>query len=119
LAGSDGWAEAHQCLILVTRLRVNLTRTLPRAEVRQVEPRQQQVVNGVAQKDLGQWILAVRGLEKLLDGVLRQVQELVTGETRLAFFELILDPGLVALPGRIHGYRHCNYVTDSVMRAQV
>jgi hypothetical protein len=67
------------------------------AEVRHVEPDEEELVDCVAEENLGEGILAVSRVEEAIEGLLGEVEEFVTGKTRLELVDLILDPGQVLL----------------------
>src|SRR5690606_20077952 len=89
-----------------TGARVVSTHALPLAERRQVETVEEEAVDGVAEEDLGEGVLAVGRVEELLDGDLGEVEELVAGEARLVVLELLFDPGLIALARCLRRHAH-------------
>ena len=78
-------------------MRVGTTQPPPLAEVGQVEALKEEAVNGVAQEQLGEGVLAVRGIEELVDGLVGQAEQFIAGKGGLVVLELLVDPGLVEL----------------------
>src|SRR5919108_715365 len=77
--------------------RVLSTQPLPLPVIWKVEPHQQQPVNGIAQQDFRERILAIGRSGELLHCDLGEVEQLVARERGLEFFELLFDPGFVPL----------------------
>lgn len=77
--------------------RVVLTRSAPLAVVRKPQPLEEQRIDGVAEENLGEWILAIWRVEQASDALLGDLEQLVAGERRLVVFDLLFDPLVIAL----------------------
>ena len=80
-------------------MRVRLTRAPPLAVVRQVQPIEDQRVDGVAKQNLGEGILPIGGIAQRLDGFFGEIEKLVARERGFELLDLILDPGVIRLAG--------------------
>lgn len=69
----------------------------PLAVAGEVEASGDEGVDGVAEEDLGEWILAVGIVEEALNGLVADLEQLVTGEAGLVLFDAFLDPFGVVL----------------------
>lgn len=65
-----------------------------------------QGVDRVAQQDLGQGVLPIVGSEEPLDSLIRELEELVSGEAGLVLLDLVFYPIEVASAGRGEGIGH-------------
>ena len=80
------------CTLRRAALRVVSTRTQPLPVAGEAEAPEEEGVDGVAQEDLREGVLAVGGIEELLDGLVRELEEFLAGEAGLELLDLILDP---------------------------
>lgn len=88
--------------------RVVLTRAEPLAVARQLETPEDQGVDGIAEQDLGEGILAVAGGEQFPYRLLRELDEFIAVEPGLVLLDLVFDPGEVELARRGAGFGHAD-----------